>query len=782
MKRILLILASLTAAAVLSPTSFAQRQTAVGPGIIPLNATGILNGVDMSASGITGTLSVGVVGGPETDIYTSNNPVAPGLIAVSTAASSQGNIVFNSSSTVYGAIGVTQPGGPFLLAISGGNTGSTVTFLGPVFATTLNVTGSGLVNFNSGSTNVTATNFAADGTISLGPNTTVIGALTTTAGANTGTLALGGGSVLNGAVGGAIGLRAINVTGGSNLAGVSATITGATNAYTFSLGTNTLNIGGALTVANGGTGGIINTTIASPTLYGNIRPVGATNLGPTLGVNVTVPSTTFIPVGSQFNIIQTAAGTLQSGTNGSVVSVTVQNPTNPLYTFSAVPAAGTVSGLVTIQTTGIPLVIPIQPAPGAPPVVITPAGGTPIVVAAPVAVAAGGASALPATLPIAAAVVPAILATPVLPADLVNNVLPAINALTTPVAVVNAVTQLAPSAADLGAPLVAFQMSRQFQDLWLSHLYDTLCDQTVRQPDGQARQPGDPPAVCRQDNPKSGVWIKAFGEVMSQGAHGSFVGYDANIYGTMIGYDMPIGPDTRVGVGLGVGQGNIDGKTFSDNTSFNSYGLTAYIGHETGIWFVNGDIAFGWNDYSGSRGISFPGISRTATASYSGQEYSAFASTGYHFPVQGFTVTPFGSLQYAHMNLGSYTEGGAGNLNLNVNSQSYDFLESGLGVKVARPFVSRGMSYVPELHFMWFHEFSNPSVSNVAAFAVPGSPAFTTPGVQTANDSLNVGTRFTILSCACDRNPWSVEGAYDFYWSAAGYTAHRGTVRFAMRF
>ncbi len=204
---------------------------------------------------------------------------------MSTAASSQGNIVFNSSSNVFGAIGVTQPGGPFLLNIAGGNTGTVVNFQGPVFATTMNVTGTGVMNFNSGSTNIVATNFAADGTINLAPNTTVIGALTTTAGAQTGTLGLGGGSVLNGAVGGAVGLRAINVNGGSNNAGVTATITGATNAYTFNLGTNTLNVGGALTIANGTPSGLISTTLASPTVFGNIRPVGATNLGSTLHVD-----------------------------------------------------------------------------------------------------------------------------------------------------------------------------------------------------------------------------------------------------------------------------------------------------------------------------------------------------------------------------------------------------------------------------------------------------------------------------------------------------------------
>jgi uncharacterized protein with beta-barrel porin domain len=778
MKRILLTLLCAAASAAWVSISFAQQQTAVGPGPIPLDATGILNGVAMSASGTTGTLTVGVVGGPETDIFTLNNPPLAGSVAVSTAVSSQGNIVFNSSSTVFGAIGVTQPGGPFLLAITGGNTGTAVNFQGPVFATTLNVTGTGAVNFNSGTTNVTATNFAADGTIGLAPNTTVIGALTTTAGANTGTLSLGAASVLNGAVGGAVGLRAINVTGGSNLAGVNATITGAANAFTFSLGTNTLNVGGALTIANGGPGGLVNTTLASPALYGNIRPVGATNLGSTLTVNVTVPSTAFIPVGSLFNIIQTSTGTLQSGTNGSVVTVTVQDPTNPLYTFSAVPAAGTIAGLVTIEATGIPLLIPILPAPGAPPVIIITPGGIPLVINPPATPLTGP---LPATLPVAAAVVPAILGTPLTP-DLIANVLPPIDALTSAPAVVAAVTQLAPSAPDLAAPLVTFQMSQQFQDVLSSRLFDTMCGSDIRQLDGQVRQPDDQPTTCREDKQRNGAWMKAFGEVSSQGARGSFTGYDANLYGAMVGYDVAVGPNTRAGLALGIGRGDIDGKTFTATTSFNSYNAMAYVGHEIGPWYVNGDLSFGWNDYSENRNVSFPGFNRTATGSYSGQDYTAFATTGYHFFTQGLTITPLASLQYTHVDLGGYSEGGAGDIDLKVAGQSYDFVESGLGAKVARPFAWRDMTVVPDLHFTWFHELSNPLLRNSAAFEVPGAPSFTVPGFRAADDTLNVGARLTILTCSCRVFNWSLEAVYDYYWTNVGYSAHRGTLRFASRF
>ena len=740
-----------------SAPAFAQRQTAVGPGVTVLSPTGSLNGVDMSDSGTTGTLSVGVVGGSATDILSRNAPFVAGPIAVSTAASSQGNIVFNSSSTVFGDIGVTQPGGPFLLNISGGNAGATVNFLGAVYATTLNVSGTGTVNFLSGTPNIVAANFAADGTISLAPNTTVIGALTTTAGANTGTLLLGGGSTLNGAVGGAVGLRSISVVGGSNLAGVAASITGATDVYTLSLGTNTLNVGGALTMANVGAGGVVNTTIASSSVYGNVRVVGATNLGPRLTVNVTVPSSAALAVGTQFNIIQTQAGTLQSGTNGSVLAVTVQDPTNPLYSFSAVPLAGTIAGLVAIRTDSIPLIAPLVATPG----VI-----------------------LPVTAPVVVPVVPVLVAlipTAAPAADILTVIAP-INALTTPGAVVNAVAQLAPSTASLAAPAMTFQTTRQFQELFVARLNMVLCRQAKARGDDRLAQPNEDATACQARDQAGNWWLKGFGYVGSQGARQSFAGYNATILGTMVGYDMPLGPDTRIGLGIGYAGGAISEKSGGNRTDFSSVQATAYAGHTSGPWFIDGALSFGWNEYSGRRNIVFPGVNRSASASYSGQDYGAFLITGFNLPVMGFIMTPLASLQYSAIRLGGYSETGAGDINLRVRGQSYNYLESGLGLKVSRQYFYEGIGIVPEIHAKWLHALINPTVSQNATFAATGSGAFTTPGLRSGADTLNLGTGITLFTCSCAANNWSVEAVYDYYIRNDGYSAHQAMIKFSARF
>jgi len=513
---------------------------------------------------------------------------------------------------------------------------------------------------------------------------------------------------------------------------------------------------------------VINTTLASPSLFGNIRPVGATNLGATLGLNVSVPSTAVIPVGAPFNIVQTQTGTLQSGTNGSILSIT---STNPLYAFSQVPpTGGTPAGLVSIVTTRIPLLVPIVvppvvTPPVTPPVVITPPGVSPIVVPPIVVPPITTPVVVPPTQPIAAPVVmPIITLLPTLaPTSTLTPVVAAINSLTNPADVINAVAQLAPSAPDLAAPLVTFQGAREFQNLWLSRMDEVMCGQ-ISQPVDPAIPPDQTNSTCRENELRSGLWAKGFGYFGSQDAQNAFLGYDARIYGTMIGYDVPVNPETRVGLGFGYARNIIDGKTLSANTDSNTYQGTAYLTHEHGPWFIQGDASFGWDDYSGSRNISLPGISLTPKANYSGLNYTTFMTTGYHFFNQGFTITPLASLQYTHVDLDRYTETGAGDVDLNVNSQSYDFVESGLGVKVARPFAYNDGTYVPEMHFKWFRELVNPTFENTAAFTAAGSPFFTTPGMKAGDNTFDLGVGLQLLSCDCTAGNWSVEAVYDHEW------------------
>ena len=325
MDRIWLPAAIVAAVAVWSPAGFAQ-QTISGAVPTPLLPPGVTGGVNMINQGGGGELDVGTPGGPQTNIYTNNsvNGVVtnPALLAVSTDTSSLSNIVFNSSSNVYGAIGLTFPAGPYFLDLRVGANGTVVNFGGQANDTQTFITGTGTVNFNNGGVNYSPGGlvFQGNGTLGLAAGTTVIGALTTTAGNNTGTLVLNGGSNLQGAVGAAAAaISAINFGPGSynTSALIGTPTTGAVHAYSFSLGTNNLNIGGALTIAESTASGSISTTLASPTIYGHITPVGFVTLGPVITVLPTVTATSIIPAGTKFNIVQPQAG----GTGGIIVNV-----------------------------------------------------------------------------------------------------------------------------------------------------------------------------------------------------------------------------------------------------------------------------------------------------------------------------------------------------------------------------------------------------------------------------------------------------------------------------
>jgi len=769
MKTRAVLLTFVAATAVWCPAAFAQ-QIVNGAIPTPLSPTGVTGGVAMTGQGGGGTLVVGTIGGAQSDIFTNNSSggkvTNPLLKAISTDASSLSNVVFNSSANVYGAIGVTNPGGPFFLNINGANNGTVVNFNGSLFGTITTVSGTGTLNFNSGSNNISATNFAADGKINLAPNTTLIGAQTTSA-ANTGTLVMGANSVLTGAVGGAVGLKAISVVGGGNAAGISSSISGAVNAYSFNLGTNTLNIGGALTIANKTSSGVINTTLASPTVYGSIRPVGATNLGSTLLINVAVPSTAFIPVGTQFNIVQTQLGTVQSGTNGSIVTV-VNDPTNPLYTFSAIPAAGTIAGQVTIQTTGIPLTVPL-----APPVGVTP---PPVVV-------------------VAAPVVPSVVSAAVVAApasDLVQNVLPAINSISNATTVIGAVAQLAPSNSDLAAPIVTFQGSRAFQNLLSSHLGEGICTggseastrrRVDEKPYKDERELNESTSACPQNNQYEGLWAKGFGYFGDQEAQGAFAGYKSKILGGMVGYDTLLSLDTRVGLSAGYARSNITGRAPSSSTGINAYQVTAYIAHEDGKWFGNGNVSYGWNSYSEMRRIAFSGLDRTAKGKYAGNDLTVFLTAGRHFDIDGLTVTPLASVQNSFLSMRGYTESGAGDINLQVAEQHYTFLESGLGASVAQHFdLGEGQDILPEMHVKWLHEILDVNIQNATTFVAPGSTSFVTSGPNVSPDTLNLGAGVTLLSCACNVRTWSVDATYDYYWKSGGYSANQVSLAASYRF
>ena len=712
MKRLLLLPLLGLPLTVLASAASAQ-EVVVLPGVV--GPVGVTSGVTTQGPG---TLTVG-----QQDINTSNNAAG----GITTTAANTASINFTNSSTVTGAVGAS---GATFLNINGGANATTLTFNGPVYSTTFEVTGTGTVNFNRGFTSNTGStmDFGGDGFINVAAGQTVKAAVTNTAGAGTGTLTLNGNSVLDGAVGAASGLKAINVAGGNAL------ITGQANAQTFNLATNTLNVAGALNIPVGGT---INTTIFSLSDYGKIVPVGAATVGTGLHVNVVVTGP--IANGSSFNIVDAT-----SGSSGGTVTAT-SNTTR--YAFSAAPVT---NGLVKITTTQIPLAVVVAPVVGS---------GAPV----------GN----PVTVVVVAPVIDALPVTPT-----TTPLLTAITLLPNAPAVAGALAQLAPGAAALNAPQVSYRITQQFQAMWASHLEAMeACDSSGQANDRRVPRLEDA-SVCQQPDMRSHLWLTAFGDVARQADEGGFEGYRARTEGVMLAYDARLAPNLHGGASLRYAHAAIAASGADSHDDLNSYQASVYAGYAPGPAYLNGALVYGVDQYSGSRSVTFPGFRGANHASFSGHQFTAYAATGYHIYVGdgAAVITPSASLQYTALNVNAYTERGDPAIDLAVNAQHYDLLQSGLGVKVARDFSLGGsMAIRPEGHANWLHAFGDSRMINTAAFT-SGGPAFTTAGLTPDRETYNLGGGVTLGKVG----RWSMEGAYDHFWRGAGYSSDQVTVNFIL--
>lgn len=660
-------------------------------------AQGELNGVRTTGAG---TLNVG----NNQNINTSNN--AGG--AVTSDANNTANIVFGGGSTVTGFTGTN---GTRFLSISAGAVGTTVNFNGAVFSTAFNITGTGTVNFNGDTLAAAGLTFAGDGFVNLGAGRTLTGAIFTNT-ANTGTLTLNGGSSVVGAIGGANGLKQINVVGGN------ASVNGAVRAQNFSLGANTLNIlpGGALTPNPGAT---ITTSFSTNAVFGNIAVAGNSNVTSAVTVVPTVNGP--LTVGTTYMIVDGTAG----GTIGTPVNV-INN--SPLFTFTGVPV--NIQGDVQITL-----------------VAVTPLAA---VVAAPAAIALGGTA--PAGTDLAT----------------VQN---ALFALPNAAALNNAVAQLSPGAANLAAPWVAGQTTRLFDDLWMARVDEIqkLCCSPC-----EPSQSGGPVKAteCKSNDKRSDWWAKGFASQGRQDDVDNRSGYRSEALGLMLAHDIALNDNTRIGLGGAYANTTIDGNNSTGRTKIDSYQLTAYVSHAPGPWFVQGAVTAGADQYKGSRNIAFTGINRTASADYSGQQYSGVVTAGRHFYVNQTIITPLASLQASRIRIESYTETGAGDANLRVSSQDYDFVQSTVGVKAERVIHANSGTFSPEVHFKWLHDFSSTTMQQDAAFA-GGGASFRTQGIKQDREMFNVGAGISFLSCNCGENAWTVKGLYDYKWNQSDYSSHK---------
>jgi uncharacterized protein with beta-barrel porin domain len=136
-------------------------------------------------------------------------------------------------------------------------------------------------------------------------------------------------------------------------------------------------------------------------------------------------------------------------------------------------------------------------------------------------------------------------------------------------------------------------------------------------------------------------------------------------------------------------------------------------------------------------------INRVADSEYQGQQTGLYVDGGYKLGVwKNIVLTPLTSLQWTHLAIGSYTESNAGDLDLMVNRQSYNILESGLGASLSSQEKYSWGELTPEFHAKWLYDYIGDGVVVTSQYT-GGGGAFTSNGASQAKDGVNLGGKLS---------------------------------------
>lgn len=187
--------------------------------------------------------------------------------------------------------------------------------------------------------------------------------------------------------------------------------------------------------------------------------------------------------------------------------------------------------------------------------------------------------------------------------------------------------------------------------------------------------------------PSSGTplkfWVQGIGAWQNLRDDGETPGMLQSIGGLIAGVDLrpfaALLPSLKGGAAFSYTSGSLIGDQEEGTT--NAYRFALYATNNWGPAFVEGRAGFGYDDMSTSRYISFAGLDFSPVAQTNGHEWSTRVAAGYGLDFYGIHLEPSAGLAFDQVTRNGYTEAGAGDIGLVVDSSSLESLVLSAGAR-----------------------------------------------------------------------------------------------------
>jgi len=234
---------------------------------------------------------------------------------------------------------------------------------------------------------------------------------------------------------------------------------------------------------------------------------------------------------------------------------------------------------------------------------------------------------------------------------------------------------------------------------------------------------------------KWNTWGFGYGLGGNASGTSNAAGLNYSLGGTVVGLES-LSENQAIGMYAGYVGSHLGSYLAGQSVGVNGGQLGTYLRRDDGINYFILLGGMGADGYNSRRLMQFGGINSTATANYGGWQSQAYLERGVTLQGSKASIQPYAALQYLYVRQNSFTETGAGVMNLKVDGIDANSLRSLIGVRLAgngwAP--AGGGPITPVARALWLHEFLSTTTGLNAQFAPVGGTNFAVTGTSLGRD------------------------------------------------
>ena len=278
------------------------------------------------------------------------------------------------------------------------------------------------------------------------------------------------------------------------------------------------------------------------------------------------------------------------------------------------------------------------------------------------------------------------------------------------------------------------------------------------------------------------VWAAGYGGSQTTNGNATLGSNNtsSNLYGTAVGADYRLSPNTLAGFALAGGGTNFSVTNGLGSGRSDLFQAGAFVRHTMGQSYFTAALAYGWQDVTTDRTVTIAGIDRLR-AQFNANAFSGRVEGGYRFVapwIGGIGITPYAAAQFTTFDLPAYAEGvvsGVNTFTLAYGAKSVTAQRGEIGVRTDKSWAMPIAILTLRGRLAWAYD-ANTDRNIAATFQTLPGASFVVNGAAQSHDKA-----LTTASAEMKWiNGWSAAATFEGEFSDVSRSyAGKGVIRYA---